>query len=142
MRQPSGHWFPFNTLDFPRDLQYLQWEYLERGWIACVVLIVLNGTYLIWLFVAYMCGNESEMRRNARYYAFWREQRKTRIAQKKAAQGKITLREWLKLTAEQLKNQHKIFRIFTMKYDPTLQDASAAPTAGQKISVLYTIVSR
>ena len=54
--------------------------------------------------------------------------------------AKFSFVGWLSATIKQLKQQHKVFRIFTMKYDATLQDASAAPTAGQKISVLYTLV--
>ena len=134
-------WFPFNTIDFPRDFKYLSSEYLERGWIAGTVLAVVTGAYLVSLLVAFAFGNESEVRKNARYYDFWREQRKNRIARVQTLKRRLTIAEWLALTVEQLKNQHKVFRIFTMKYDATLQDASAAPTPQQKISVLYTIIT-
>lgn len=135
------HWWPFNTIELPRDLRYLRYEYLRRGWIACVVLASLTGTYVVLIALAHLFGNESEIRRNARYYDFWREQRKLRIEYLSQKSERFSLRKFCALTKLQLQNQHKVFRIFTMRYDPTLQDASAAPTAKQKISVLYTILT-
>ena len=63
---------PFNVIRLPRDLKYLEWEYLMRGWIALVTLSSLTVLYMILIFIAFLCGNESELKRNARYYDFWR----------------------------------------------------------------------
>ena len=136
--------FPLNTLNLPRDFQYLGVDYLKRGWIALVVIGVLNGIFSVWLLLAIVRGNESEVQRNARHYDFWREQRKNRIAvlvQSGSRWSCKAWKEWSKATINQIKGQHKVFRCFVMKYDATLQDPSAAPTAAQKVTVLYTILA-
>ena len=130
-----------NTIDISQDLGYLDPEYLWRGRIGLLTVLITNVLYLIVLTVSCLTGNEKELRRNARYYAFWREQRQLRIAMAGVTkQPKLTWRQWSKRTWGQLKGQHKFFRCFFIRYDATLQDPSAAPTGAQKWTVLFFII--
>jgi hypothetical protein len=127
----------FNSFTWS-DLEYLKWENLQRAWIPVVVLLSINAAYILMLVTAYLRSNEKEIRRNAQYYAFWREQRKERMIN--AGIMRVTWRAWLQRTRTQLKGQHKCFRIFFQKYDTTLVDPSAAPTGMQKATVLAAIL--
>ena len=127
----------FNSFTWS-DLEYLKWENLQRAWIPLMVLASINMAYLLMMMVAYLRSNEKEIRRNAHYYAFWREQRMERMIHMGAR--KLTWHMWALRMWTQLKAQHKLLRIFFQKYDVTLSDPSAAPTGMQKATVLFAIL--
>jgi len=129
-----------NLISLPEDFAYISWENLRRGWLCSIMLLSTIVLQLLCLIAVCIRGNEKEVRRQAKYYAFWREQQKARIAEAAKIQQKVTLKKWCEATATQMKAQHKLLRVFFFKVDATLVDPAAAPNGFQKVTVIFAIV--
>ena len=90
-----------------------------QGFVAFILLLAVDTMWLTVLVVARLRSNEGDMRRHARYYAFWREQHALRMAPRRTAWG----RYWL-----QLKAQHKMLRVFYQRYEAATRTVVLAGT--------------
>ena len=105
--------FSLNLLDLPEDFAYLfNWGVMRRGYICSFFLLGLILGYMTCMVAVCCRGNEGAARRNAKYYAFWREQHKARIAAAQGKKSKPTWKMWCKATVAQMKAQHKGLRVF------------------------------
>ena len=100
-----------NVVNFD-DLSYF--GQLGDNWVPLAVLCVIDAIYLFVRLLARRRGNEGRMSRYNYFYAFWREQHAMQMKARLAKNGKPGFR---KRTWTQLKAQHKLLRVFFLKFD-------------------------
>jgi hypothetical protein len=122
---------PFSMVINLVDLTNLNLDDLATNWVPLTVLCVVNFIYLIAMVRARRMNNEEELRKYEKHYSFWRAQHKLRTLPKKP---NFRQRTWT-----QLKGQHKLLRVFYMKFEVG-QDPVALHTGAQKATVLYCLV--
>ena len=125
--QATPGWL-FNSLDL---------SYLSGGaGGAWALLGTLHLLYALLLAAGFYLRRESPIRRDARYYAYWRERRRRRVAvcpEAAEVRERASCAEQLGATWAHMQAQHYALRLFSTRYDATLADPSAALTAVQKV---------
>ncbi|KAL3917181.1 MAG: hypothetical protein SGPRY_006506 [Prymnesium sp.] len=127
--------------DLPGGLVYLvdMWTHPQ----AAILLFSIDGLWLLLLFFTWLCSNEGELQRNARYYQGWHEMsRDQRLASRLGESSRrlcTQCRPFLLRTLLQLKAQHKMFRIFFLSFDIG-EDPHNRLNGSQKLTVFVCIV--
>jgi hypothetical protein len=129
-------------INLAADLAYLadMWKHP----LAPIVIFSIDLLWILLVLIAICRSNESQMRKNSRYYDFWRAQHKERVAEELRNRVKLVgwrakTKAWLKKTGNQIKAQHKLLRIFFVKFDVG-EDPANKPTGAQKATVIMSII--
>ena len=121
-----------NLFSFTDDLWLLHPSlvFSPRLRLIAIVVLGLNFVWVVGCVFGKVCGNETHMRKHAKYYEFWRAQHKANVG------GGMS---WRRRTWQQVKQQHKLLRIFFPKFEVG-QDPKMIHTGAQKVTIVVSII--